>query len=362
MDPTLLETVVLDRLGFDNTGHSALEDESPDAVQVASLLVAARHYLDTFLHKRDAKGSSVLASARLTGFGTGAQEQVYSLAHALDLYQADIDAMPTPIHYSLKAIQAQPLGEQAGVVMGEMDWHFNHLSQSVALLNIRFSLVFCQQHGQWLLEHKHLSQPSQAQGNGEGYPLKELEERRAVLERLVQERTRDLEQTSQKLQQLAITDALTGLYNRVRTDEMLDLEIDLQTRQSSPLSVILMDIDHFKLINDRYGHRTGDRILVEVARLLGQRLRSTDCLGRWGGEEFLLICPNTSPTDARTLAEELRLSIEQESFGVLLDMTLSLGLAHYRPGDTRESIIERSDRALYQAKQAGRNRVSASSL
>ncbi|WP_027331115.1 diguanylate cyclase [Marinimicrobium agarilyticum] len=332
-------------------------DNSPTA---ETLVSAARLYFDTFLCHRDPKASAALASNRITGFGTGARERVYKVEQALDLYRMDVEAIPGPIEYSIRNIQAQGLTDDTGVVLGEMDCHFFHLNQAASLLNIRFTLVMRKLDGRWILEHKHLSQPSQAHEEHEGYPLKELEDRSQVLQRMVKERTRELEETNRQMQRLAITDVLTGLYNRMRTDETLDVEIERQKRYPAPLTLILMDIDHFKAVNDGHGHNRGDEVLVEVSRLLSQRVRRTDCLGRWGGEEFLLVCPNTSLESARQLADELRRAVAYQNFGVEVDITLSLGVAQYTAGDSRESLLERADAAMYNAKQEGRNRVSFS--
>lgn len=332
-------------------------DNSP---ATEALVSAALLYFDTFLCHRDPKASAALASNRLTGFGTGAQERAYKLEQALDLYQRDVEAMPSPVEYSLHNIQGQRLTEDTGVVLGEMDCHFVHRNQAASLFNVRFTLVMRKVDGHWILDHKHLSQPSQAQEEHEGYPLKELEDRSQVLQRMVKERTQELEETNRQMQRLAITDVLTGLYNRMRTDEALDAEIERQKRYPSPLSLILMDIDHFKAVNDGHGHNKGDEILIEVAHLLSQRVRRTDCLGRWGGEEFLLVCPNTSLESARQLADELRRAVGYQDFGVGVDVTMSLGVAQYADGDSRESLLERADAAMYNAKQEGRNRVSFS--
>lgn len=329
-------------------------DNSPTS---EALVSAARLYFDTFLCRRDPKASASLASNRFTGFGTGAQERVYNVEQALDLYQMDVEALPGPIEYSLHHIQTQGLSDDIGVVLGEMDCHFVHLNQAVSLLNIRFTLVMSKLDGRWVLEHKHLSQPSQAHEEHEGYPLKELEDRSQVLKRMVKERTQELEETNRQMQRLAITDMLTGLYNRMRTDETLNAEIERQKRYPAPLSLILMDIDHFKTVNDGHGHNKGDEVLIEVSRLLSQRVRRTDCLGRWGGEEFLLICPNTPLESARQLADELRRAVAYQNFGIEVDITLSLGVAQYAAGDSRESLLERADTAMYNAKQEGRNRV-----
>ncbi|WP_176817120.1 diguanylate cyclase [Franzmannia pantelleriensis] len=325
--------------------------------QQQALLDACEHYFHVFFVQRDAAGAAALATDDITGFGTGADESVYDIDFALHLYQRDIEAMPNPVHYTLKRRKAIVLGETLGLVMGECDWHLTIHQQAVTMHNVRFTLLMRLTASGWKVEHKHLSQPSLAHGDDEPYPLKQLEARAVVLERLVKQRTHELENAHRQLHQVAITDPLTGLFNRIKTDEVLEEELLRQTRTPMPLSLILIDIDHFKRINDDYGHRKGDEVLVDIARLFQQRKRITDCLSRWGGEEFLMICPDTPHRDALALADSLRKLIASHAFSVEHQVTFSAGVASYRAEDGRDSLIERADRAMYAAKRAGRNRV-----
>ena len=145
---------------------------------------------------------------------------------------------------------------------------------------------------------------------------------------------------------------------------MLHLEIERTLRTARPLSCIVLDIDHFKLINDRCGHDAGDVALRHVCQVLTQGLRITDTLGRQGGEEFMLICPDTPHATAIDVAERLRLALQShplEIEGNAIVLTASFGVGTLRPEDTLESLLKKSDLALYQAKRLGRNRVSGES-
>ena len=167
-------------------------------------------------------------------------------------------------------------------------------------------------------------------------------------ERFTQEYTRRL-----LLETQAHTDPLTGLPNR----RALYGQIETALAAQPPCSVVLLDIDHFKRVNDRYGHQTGDEVLVWVARQLGAGLRAGDVLGRWGGEEFLLLLPGTAPDDAWAVAERLRARLHAAPHPEAGEVTVSLGVAGAVPGDDLGRLTVRADTALYAAKHQGRNRA-----
>lgn len=168
---------------------------------------------------------------------------------------------------------------------------------------------------------------------------------------------RKLRALNRELERLAVTDRLTGLFNRVKLDEAFEANIQRSKRFKQPFSVILLDIDHFKEINDRHGHQAGDQVLVEVARLLQDTVRETDTVGRWGGEEFLVICEQTDAAGVLKAAENLRLKFQEHRFPVVPHKTVSLGVTTYRDGDSVNDLVARADDALYLAKEKGRNRV-----
>jgi diguanylate cyclase (GGDEF)-like protein len=158
------------------------------------------------------------------------------------------------------------------------------------------------------------------------------------------------------LKRYALTDSLTGLPNRLAFETTLESDYTLALRTEQPLSLILFDLDRFKHVNDTYGHSRGDAVLAHVAQVLHSVIRGSDHPARWGGEEFVVVLPNSSAHDALVLAERLRKAIEKTNFAVG-GLTVSLGVAQLREVDSPLSLVHRADEALYRAKAAGRNRV-----
>lgn len=182
------------------------------------------------------------------------------------------------------------------------------------------------------------------------------------LEHRLEEQIRQLEEAHAKIQAMAETDELTGLPNRRSLIRRLDEEIKRAERYGLPLSVLMMDLDHFKEVNDTHGHQAGDLVLQETARLISGVIRETDFFGRYGGEEFLGVLAQTDLEGSRRMGERLRVAMENHTFdlgdGVRLSKTISVGAATWRHGDdTDDQLIARADTALYEAKEAGRNRV-----
>jgi len=157
----------------------------------------------------------------------------------------------------------------------------------------------------------------------------------------------------------AFIDELTQIPNRAKFNQEINKELVRYHRYKQALSLIIFDIDYFKHFNDSYGHQAGDDILCELASLIQKRMRNTDLLARWGGEEFVIILPNTELISANSYAEELRLSIEKHVFKDNLNLTCSFGLATAKQKDDEQSFLKRADNALYQAKRNGRNQVVA---
>lgn len=167
----------------------------------------------------------------------------------------------------------------------------------------------------------------------------------------------ELKQANELLANQARIDFLTGIYNRRMFDGLLTAEIARAYRYNNPLSIIMLDIDHFKQVNDTLGHTTGDHVLQKIAELVSGRIRSHDIFSRWGGEEFVVLTPKNDAEQATVLAEILREMIEQFDFGNDLQLTCSFGVTQHTCGEPAEAFIGRADSALYQAKHKGRNRV-----
>ncbi|MBF0231721.1 MAG: diguanylate cyclase [Desulfamplus sp.] len=177
------------------------------------------------------------------------------------------------------------------------------------------------------------------------------------LENIVNERTQELRDKNRELEVLAITDRLTGICNRLKLDEVFEHERGRAARYNIDFSVILMDIDYFKKVNDTYGHQVGDAVLVQIARLFMEHLRKVDVPGRWGGEEFLVICPETNKKSALLIAEKLRSAIDEFCFPEVSHVTGSFGVTSYQKGDDVKNMMSRADEALYRAKEKGRNTI-----
>lgn len=177
------------------------------------------------------------------------------------------------------------------------------------------------------------------------------------LEQKVMERTKELESKNIELERLSITDKLTNIYNRIKLDKTILEQLNLAKRYKVEFGIMIIDVDYFKKVNDTYGHQVGDTTLIEVANILKTNIRESDTVGRWGGEEFVIICPHTNLEGIKIVANIIREKIEKHQFPVVGNKTASFGITIYQDNDNLESIISRADEALYNAKNNGRNRV-----
>lgn len=176
----------------------------------------------------------------------------------------------------------------------------------------------------------------------------------------VQERTRELNEANEKLKVLASTDFLTGINNRGSFMNLAQKYFDIAKRNNTSLEILSLDLDHFKSINDTYGHEAGDKVLIEFTNTVKRLLRDSDVFGRTGGEEFCIILQNTSPEGSYVFAERLRQSVEDtkiEYEGKSIKVTVSIGMAAMDKEENIKDLIKKSDVALYKAKESGRNKV-----
>ncbi|HEX5724805.1 MAG TPA: diguanylate cyclase [Longimicrobiaceae bacterium] len=200
------------------------------------------------------------------------------------------------------------------------------------------------------------------------YDFRELEARVRAMLRIkhlqdeLDQKNRELEVVNKRLRKLSITDGLTELFNHRHVHQLLREEFERSSRSGEPVAVAMLDLDRFKQVNDTYGHPTGDVILYETARILRETAREIDMPGRYGGEEFIVILPNTGEEEAARFAERVRATVEGHVFrdeATEVRMTVSGGVAAFpHPGvDAPEALLKRADDALYVAKESGRNRV-----
>ena len=204
------------------------------------------------------------------------------------------------------------------------------------LLNKAGNYVWVNMRGR-VSEHNPNGNPNRVSG-----VLVDISERKALEDQLVE---------------LATKDALTGLYNRGFGSETLDREIAQTRRSDGMLSLILMDVDHFKNINDAFGHAYGDQVLIEIGKQLQQRLRKTDVVSRWGGEEFAIIMPNTPLKNAHETAHKLMTKIRNLKTPDGNNISMSMGITEYRPEESSMSLLKRADQLMYDAKNAGRDQI-----
>lgn len=283
------------------------------------------------------------------------------------LFRQTIDALPYPFHiidvanYQIEVANAQA-SQGKKEVAGMACYALSHGTASPcgsddhpcpiqAVVSTGTSAV---------VEHRHCSQEGDERVvEVHAYPI--VDEKGQItrcIEYLIDITER--REIEQRLRQLATTDSLTGVLNRRSFYEALATEISRAERYQHELSVLMLDVDHFKEINDNKGHDVGDWVLTELVACLAQNVRTSDLVGRSGGDEFLILAPETQLADAIALAEKLLAAISQATYNAVVEkVTISIGTASLMAGDTADELIKRADQALYRAKHAGRNRVEA---
>ncbi len=175
--------------------------------------------------------------------------------------------------------------------------------------------------------------------------------------RIVSKYNQDLQVLNKKLELLSTTDPMTRLYNRRYIDTCIKNAWNLAQRYQTPFSLILLDVDNFKQVNDVHGHNIGDSVLIDMAKILSDHTRKNDIVGRWGGEEFLIVCQQSNAQSAEVVAEKLRRTIAEYNFTQGLSITSSFGVTEFKPDDSINTLVNRVDKALYQAKDNGKNQV-----
>jgi two-component system cell cycle response regulator len=161
-----------------------------------------------------------------------------------------------------------------------------------------------------------------------------------------------------KFETLATTDSLTNINNRYALMNALESEIHRAKRYNTPLCVIMYDIDFFKKVNDTFGHDAGDSVLIALSNLMKQNLRDVDIIGRYGGEEFMIILPNTPLEATKNFAERLRIKVEQNNFQIVGNITISMGVVEVQSHENIDEVFKRVDNLLYVSKNNGRNQIS----
>lgn len=328
--------------------------ENP-AAQIEQFL---KDYLDTYFIRRDLRATLDFFRPDISVVGTGAGENARGLENAGRLYDRDMTDAPNPVYYQVEPPEIRVFSE-AAMLTCVLSLRTEIINQEIKLNNLRLSIFLSRQGDKWQAEHIHLSLPTAVHGEDEAYPVVELEERNVVVQRLVEQRTKKLNDVLDELARIASTDPVTRIFNRKKIDDSLAVELRRAGRYGRQLAVIMVDIDHFKQVNDDHGHLVGDQVLYELAVMVAGRVRKTDIFGRYGGDEFLIICPEIGVEQAAALGDAIRVRVSEHPFGDGVPLTTSIGVAQFVPGDTRETLIARVDAAMYAAKRQGRSRVVA---
>ena len=332
-------------------------NQEPDQNQIRS---AFHLYLQVYFSERGYEKTVKLFHPQFCVIGTASDEIAFSFEESLALYARDIAQYQEPIAYELTFCEILLRSPDCGLVMAGINLILHANGMDTRIDGLRMSAVYYREETKWLLQHLHISQEQHNLAAGESFPLVEMEEKNRQLERMVREKTVELNRALERIERLAVTDELTGLFNRRRFDEVLKYELHRANDHGRTVSVILGDLDFFKKVNDKFGHLMGDRVLKEVSRILKENLRFFDTVARWGGEEFIVLLPDTPRQEAVRTAERIRVAFGSAMLEAQLGFTISFGVAEFVAGDTDDSLLSRADYALYQAKLNGRNRVEYS--
>jgi diguanylate cyclase (GGDEF)-like protein len=233
----------------------------------------------------------------------------------------------------------------------------DYISEKVSIVNILLRLIFLSSFITLCVYIAYIFRVIASRAIGEHLLKIRTNKMSHTLDQL-RKAQKELAEKNRELATLSEIDVLTQLYNRRKIDQIINEALQHYLHNNNYLSLIMLDIDHFKHYNDRYGHQTGDKIIRIIADILTNSARGNDFIGRWGGEEFIILCKDTHLEDAIGVAERLRVIIESTDFNIIEGVTCSFGVTQYRQGDQNNSLLKRADEALYLSKEQGRNQVS----
>ncbi len=303
-------------------------------------------------------------SENFSGYTGGGDFLVTSRAEWVGITRQDFAQVPARIRIEILDVSFQDLSDDVVTATGFFHIHLPIPDHVLARETARLTLNFRREGGDWKIVYSGISIPYHLVQEGEVYPLQRLAERNSDLEKLVAERTRELSEANFKLELLSNTDGLTGLANRRGFDLALAKEWQRATRSASPLSLIMLDVDHFKAYNDIYGHLAGDDSLRALAAiLLSEARRSGEIVARYGGEEFLVLIPDADAAAGLAAAQRIRAAFAAlavaHAGSASGRLTSSFGVASLIPALRQESdeLIAQADHALYRAKALGRDRI-----
>jgi len=301
-------------------------------------------------------------SDNFSGYAGSSDILVTSKDEWIKITRQDFAQVPERIRIEMLDLSLQDLTEDIIVITAFFHIHLPIPDSILSQETARLVLVFQQESKDWKIVHSGISIPYGIAKKGEIYPMTSLEERNRELESIIQARTYELAEANNRLEKLSNTDGLTNIGNRRLFDQMLQKEWSRGQRSNTPVSLIMLDIDHFKLFNDFYGHLAGDDCLKMLANGLSQSgRRAGELVARYGGEEFVILLPNTDLQTALDTAKQVHQLIQslaiphiKTNLGIV---TVSVGVACLLPSNKHNALelVHQADTALYLAKSTGRN-------
>jgi diguanylate cyclase (GGDEF)-like protein len=314
----------------------------------------------TFLNavaRRDKATAKELFNNNITGFGTGEDETVTNLEQAFFMLDREHEQVPNPTRVKVELLASRAVSHSLCLLMALVTHEIMFAEKWEKYGPARYSALLEKNNSGWKILHLHISEPWKAQEDGEAYPLMQLEEKNRLLNEAIAEKTRELRAALTAMEAMATTDELTNAYNRRKFREIANHEISRAHRYRNTLSLIILDLDNFKEINDTYGHLTGDRVLQQIVQVIRPALREVDALARWRGDEFIILLPEQSLERTVVVAQRIKTVVGEHDFGISFPIRMSMGVAQYWINEGFEGWLKRADELLYQAKHAGRDRV-----
>ncbi len=340
-----------------------------------------KEFFKRFFIERDIATILPTVSKNLTGFGPLKYTVAFSFDQSLKNLKQELDTIPAPIDYQIRQSRVKALSSDIFLYIAVLDISIDLDTKTVPLKDLRVSFVIStSKEGEFLFEHMHLSYPTASAVFAETGLESSDKSLSQIMEDVVHHRIKDVNEAYKELEQVISTDDLTGLRSRIKIEEDVNTELRRASRYGSIFSIVMMDLDRFKLLNDWYGHLFGDFVLKEFGSMLNGALRETDFAGRWGGDEFLLMFPQATFAKAQIVMKKLldryqKVTVEsllvryQKEYPGLFSvddfsaiskdselfpfkkMSFSYGIAEYRIKDTLLHLINRADIGLYEMKR-----------
>ncbi len=321
------------------------------------VLATYKDFMNTYFIKHDLEKSLSFLAPNAILIGTGKDEIIKGKKEAEEAFLRDFTQAPNPIYIDYYFIEPQILFDNSCIIFSSYKLNTYIDDLPLELNPLRSTIIFKKIDNNWKIVHSHISLPFSLQKDGESFPLEALRERNRLLQHIIGEKNQEIGKLMRELEKLATIDKLTNIYNRSKFEDFLIYEIERANRYNTPFSLLMFDIDNFKEINDTLGHIVGDDVLCSLAAFTKKLIRKTDIFARWGGDEFIILLPNTKLKEAKECGEKIKREIKSHDFDTGNPLTISIGITEYKNNEDVVSLIKRVDRLLYAAKKSGKDTI-----